>query len=93
MADEDSDCFWFPELCPIDPEKPDPIPMPDTDNNNSKMVVSDPFISPIAGQLAFLSIALFNTAVPVVKNFRWRKTITGKDGYYDKLSTGTLFAT
>jgi hypothetical protein len=46
------------------------------------VVASDPFINPVAGQLAFLTIALFNTAVPVMKMFRWRKTVDGKDSFY-----------
>ena len=79
MDDDDNICFWFPDECRDDPTNPDPTPKPKPDDNGSYIVVenSDPFLSPIAGQLAFFTIALLNIAVPVMKNFRWRKTITG----------------
>jgi len=41
-----------------------------------------PFINPLAGQIGYLTIALFNLAVPAMKNLRWRKTVDGKDSYY-----------
>lgn len=104
MADTDN-CFWSFEGCPEDDNNTINDGSGDTtDQSGTKhmaghdggfdlTIVKDAMVNPVAGNLAFLTVATFITAFSYMRLFRWRKTVDGQDTYYaywEALNLGTF---
>jgi len=84
MSDSDKPCFWTFEGCPEEEFNTT------TENSGSGgdaaelvasgfdlTIVKDAMVNPVAGNLAFLTVATFITAISYMRLFRWRKTVDG----------------
>ena len=81
----DSDCFWFPNLEKCQ-NKEDPIEVvpeaPDAPTERTEVMTTMDHINPLYGQIAFLTVALFNVAIPAMIQFRWRADPSATESWY-----------